>query len=373
VKPVIVVLVFLCVSSPSCAIREIQPHESAFRSGRGRDNGRNGPETVGRSAQNLDDNTASQSDFRKRDRECDLGDESSCSLIAHAFETGELLAASNERPGRDKRKAAEYHQKACTYGSGFSCLKLGAMYEKGDGVEKDLSRAAAMYSKACEGIDTAAPFGCFDLAEFYLEGKGVTEDQKLGLQLLARSCASGLAPACGKRAIYAGTGLQSNRPAPQGAMGFAFRSTRGEAAAECARMNGTWSNIDANNASCKMLVGGIDLLGTVVVSFAKDRTSWLNGFAAVEPQKLWIEFTRIDKVLRDAYGDPTSRRIDVPSSCSDNVLPCLSEKAAEIEEYWEFKDSSSVTLNVTTHAGFLVIGVVYLSQDATKLARIQGL
>jgi hypothetical protein len=61
---------------------------------------------------------------------------------------------------QDLSKAIELYEKACegSYAPGYS--SLGLMYENGRGVEQDLSKAFELYEKACELGDT---FGCYKL------------------------------------------------------------------------------------------------------------------------------------------------------------------------------------------------------------------
>ena len=61
----------------------------------------------------------------------------------------------------------------CTAGALESCGLLGERYERGNGVDKDHSRAAALYEKACEG---GVARSCGALGALYSQGKGVPED-----------------------------------------------------------------------------------------------------------------------------------------------------------------------------------------------------
>ena len=55
-------------------------------------------------------------------------------------------------------------KKACDGGNMRGCGKLGVMYEKGNGVEKDLGKAAQLYKKACDGGEM---LGCRNLDIIY--------------------------------------------------------------------------------------------------------------------------------------------------------------------------------------------------------------
>jgi hypothetical protein len=54
----------------------------------------------------------------------------------------------------------QLHSQACTGGSLAGCVALGAMYEQGTGVRRDLARAVSLYRQACEGGN---PRGCQSL------------------------------------------------------------------------------------------------------------------------------------------------------------------------------------------------------------------
>ncbi|MDZ5287654.1 tetratricopeptide repeat protein [Helicobacter pylori] len=51
---------------------------------------------------------------------------------------------------KDYIQAEKYFEKACDLNNGVGCKNLGFLYECGEGVEKDLTKAAYFYSKACK-------------------------------------------------------------------------------------------------------------------------------------------------------------------------------------------------------------------------------
>ncbi|GAA7474369.1 hypothetical protein MMM102_01110 [Helicobacter pylori] len=51
---------------------------------------------------------------------------------------------------QDFSKAREYFEKACDLNNSGGCGALGMLYEYGQGVEKNLTKAAQFYSKACK-------------------------------------------------------------------------------------------------------------------------------------------------------------------------------------------------------------------------------
>lgn len=51
---------------------------------------------------------------------------------------------------QDFSKARKYFEKACDLNNGWGCSNLGVLYEYGQGVEKDLTKATQYASKACK-------------------------------------------------------------------------------------------------------------------------------------------------------------------------------------------------------------------------------
>ncbi len=57
---------------------------------------------------------------------------------------------------QDFSKARKYFERACDLNNGGGCSNLGVLYQNGQGVEKDLIKAAYFYSKACKLGDQLA-------------------------------------------------------------------------------------------------------------------------------------------------------------------------------------------------------------------------
>lgn len=73
------------------------------------------------------------------------------------------------------------------------CGALGVLYYNGEGVEKNLIKAAYLYSKACELKDD---WGCGFLGVLYYNGDGVKQDSKKAVALFEKACKLGYKKAC---------------------------------------------------------------------------------------------------------------------------------------------------------------------------------
>ncbi len=77
--------------------------------------------------------------------------------------------------------------------NGGGCKNLGVLYHNGEGVEKDLIKAAYFYSKAC---DLKEGMGCGNLGVLYYNGDGVKRDSKKADQYFSKACKLGDQEAC---------------------------------------------------------------------------------------------------------------------------------------------------------------------------------
>ena len=93
---------------------------------------------------------------------------------------------------KDLGKAAELYQKAADQGLDRAQFNLGRLYEYGEGVPKDLGKAAELYQKAADqGFDRAQ---C-GLAGFYYFGKAVPKDLGKAAEFFQKAADQGLADA----------------------------------------------------------------------------------------------------------------------------------------------------------------------------------
>jgi TPR repeat protein len=90
-------------------------------------------------------------------------------------------------------------QHSCESGSGASCLRMAKQYEAGEGVERDLTRAAEMYQEACFHGDE--PSGCVSVGLMNEAGLGGEEERKKAHQYFHIACVHGDMYGCYKHAI----------------------------------------------------------------------------------------------------------------------------------------------------------------------------
>lgn len=114
-------------------------------------------------------------------------------LVAVVF-----LVALKWRSGRLKKSLEEWKRKVvreAEAGHPAAQFRLGRIYQRGDGVEKDPDRAEEWFHKALPGLKQEAQAGDTDAA-FYLydcfhEGLGVEKDDTEALHWLQRAAAEG--------------------------------------------------------------------------------------------------------------------------------------------------------------------------------------
>jgi TPR repeat protein len=77
--------------------------------------------------------------------------------------------ATGDGVPKDLSKAAELYQKAADQGNAMAQNNLGELYQTGDGVPKDLGKAAALYQKAA---DQGTADAQDSLGQLYETGQG---------------------------------------------------------------------------------------------------------------------------------------------------------------------------------------------------------
>jgi TPR repeat protein len=111
----------------------------------------------------------------------------------------DILIAKADKLYDQKRyaEAAPLYEQLCTGGYLFRCFEVGFMYDTGQGVAKDASRAVVFYSKACDGDSGLTPeqdLACSNLGLEYEHGTGVAQDFSKAVALFSKACDSGYCP-----------------------------------------------------------------------------------------------------------------------------------------------------------------------------------
>src|SRR6185436_17762616 len=106
-------------------------------------------------------------------------------------------AYAHPDPGfqRDTARAAALFGKACAAGHAGACQAQGSVYERGDGVPRDATKAQASYTRAAElyraACEKGEAVGCAELCYMHRDGQGVKRDSADAIGYMQRACASG--------------------------------------------------------------------------------------------------------------------------------------------------------------------------------------
>ncbi|GAA8368051.1 hypothetical protein HpBT210_05550 [Helicobacter pylori] len=61
-----------------------------------------------------------------------------------------MLYSNGQGVEKNLTKAAQFYSKACDLKEGDGCGALGGLYYNGDGVKQDFKKAVALFEKACK-------------------------------------------------------------------------------------------------------------------------------------------------------------------------------------------------------------------------------
>ncbi|NCG20975.1 MAG: hypothetical protein GWP91_18350 [Rhodobacterales bacterium] len=118
---------------------------------------------------------------------CNARDGASCAAAGLWFERGDMF-------GVERENAQALFERACDLGSGRGCTLLGVRYDKGvEGLKRDKTRAAALFSLACLHKDAE---GCRLQANAQRTGRGVPESLPEAMVSYGSSCDLGDFLAC---------------------------------------------------------------------------------------------------------------------------------------------------------------------------------
>ncbi|RKG50245.1 sel1 repeat family protein [Corallococcus sp. AB011P] len=171
-------------------------------------------------------------------------------LAQACFEQAERLRVGDGVP-KDVARAATLYELGCNGDDLRACVALGVLKEEGRGVAKDEAEAARLYSRGCE---RDLPEGCGHLALLYGEGRGVAKDLAQAVRLYERGCAGDDRLACnnlGVLTLMGGFGVEQDVAAGMGMLVQACNRSLGVACLTVAREfdQGTRTRKDARLAS----------------------------------------------------------------------------------------------------------------------------
>ena len=122
------------------------------------------------------------------ERECDAGSADRCRRLAASYSLGQGIE-------RDETRATALYERACAMKDPAACVFAGQMHEFARGVPKDDASAARFYERACDF--QWAP-GCYNLAIMYERGAGVPLDREKAGELYQVACTAGAKQSCDK-------------------------------------------------------------------------------------------------------------------------------------------------------------------------------
>ena len=119
---------------------------------------------------------------------CDGGEMVSCVNLGSIYERDNGLFSDKSK---NLAAARGLYQRACDGGAMLGCTKLGMTYEFAD--DRDLNKACSLYQKACDRGDM---WGCNNLASSYESGHGEPKDRSRAVDLYQKACKGGFDWAC---------------------------------------------------------------------------------------------------------------------------------------------------------------------------------
>ena len=132
------------------------------------------------------------------EQNCANGDFVACHDAGVAYEKGDGIA-------KDMQKAALNFTRACNGGDIRSCTAAGSIYMSEKGVPKDAHKAFGLFKKACDNNGIG---GCMSLGLMYAYGDGVPKDYDKTLEYYKKSCKDDTNKICQRLHIRALTGAE---------------------------------------------------------------------------------------------------------------------------------------------------------------------
>lgn len=122
------------------------------------------------------------------EKECDAGSANRCRRLAATYAFGEGVE-------KDETRATALYEHACDMDDPSACVFAGQMYEYAHGVDKDDAKAARLYGRGC---DLQWAPGCYNLGIMFERGTGVPQDRAKAADLYDVACKAGAKQSCAK-------------------------------------------------------------------------------------------------------------------------------------------------------------------------------
>ena len=127
---------------------------------------------------------AATDEQRKQFKEdCAGGNATSCHNMGLMYEHGDCVS-------KDDSKALKFFTQACDKNNYASCTSAALLYEESPTLKQDMKKAFKLYSKACGGGDA---FACHNTAVYYSKQKGM---KQVAISLYDKACEGGYAESC---------------------------------------------------------------------------------------------------------------------------------------------------------------------------------
>jgi TPR repeat protein len=132
------------------------------------------------------------------DRGCKAGDQRSCRNLANLRDPSQQVVLSAGA------SSVSLLRVACAKRDPLACTDLGVLHERGLGISANPTRAAALYTSACQDNVLEA---CLNLGTMTALGRGMSKaDPVQAARLFAQVCDGGLAVGCANLAVLTSTG-----------------------------------------------------------------------------------------------------------------------------------------------------------------------
>ena len=140
------------------------------------------------------------SETARLDFRCTVGEIDSCSRLAEKYATGDGVP-------RDLVRAAAAYERVCDGGEADACNTAGEIYEQVDALASGPGRASELFTRACNG---GSAFGCLNRGLL----AAADSDASGAFQLFERACTGGAPAGCHRlaMALEQGQGTARNLP-----------------------------------------------------------------------------------------------------------------------------------------------------------------